>query len=360
MREYEKEGEMVIPTMCASHCGGSCLLKVHVEDGVITRIESDDGEEPQLRACLRGRAYRQRVYARDRILQPFKRVGERGEGKFKPISWDEALDTVASELLRVRDTHGPMAILYIPTAGDITSLHGVFSLMRLLGMAGGYTSTWGTISFHGGVFASYYAYGTVYASNSRDDLLNSKMIIMWGWNPAVTITGTNTAWYLAQAREQGAKIIAVDPFYTDSASVFAREWIPIRPGTDAAMLIALAYVMIKENLQDQVFLDAFTIGFDKYKAYVLGLEDGTPKTPSWASAITGVAISTIERLAREYATTKPAALIAGTGPGRSAGGERYHQAAIALASMTGNVEAFMVEMPRPGHGNRWPADIPIR
>src|SRR3972149_11715524 len=100
--------EKIVPTMCVAHCGGSCLLKVHVEDGVITRIETDDGkEEPQLRACLRGRSYRQRVYAPDRLKYPMKRVGARGEGKFERISWDEALDTVASEIKRVRDTYGP-------------------------------------------------------------------------------------------------------------------------------------------------------------------------------------------------------------------------------------------------------------
>src|SRR4030043_202372 len=81
-----------ISTVCASHCGGACLLKVHVKDGVISRIETDDGEEPQLRGCLRGRAYRQRVYAPDRLLYPLKRVGPRGEGRFLRISWDEAVD----------------------------------------------------------------------------------------------------------------------------------------------------------------------------------------------------------------------------------------------------------------------------
>ena len=97
----------VVKTTCASHCGGSCILKLHIKDGVINRIETDDGEEPQLRACLRGRAYRQRVYASDRLLYPLKRVGERGEGKFQQISWDEALDTIAGEISRIRNTHGP-------------------------------------------------------------------------------------------------------------------------------------------------------------------------------------------------------------------------------------------------------------
>jgi len=266
-----------------------------------------------------------------------KRVGERGGGEFERISWDEALDTVAGELRRVRQTYGPESILYLPTAGDLGSLHTVMTIRRLLSMAGGFTTWWGATSFHGGMFASFFKYGTISCANTRDDLLNSRLIIMWGWNPAVTIAGTNTPWFLAQTREQGTRIIVVDPWYSDSAATFAEEWIPIRPGTDAAMLIAMAYVMIEESLQDQRFLDAYTVGFDQFRDYVLGLEDGVVKTPAWAEAITGVPASTIGKLAREYATTKPAALMAGIGPGRTAFGEQYHGAAITLAAMTGNV-----------------------
>jgi anaerobic dimethyl sulfoxide reductase subunit A len=329
--------EVVVPTMCASHCGGNCLLRVHVKDGVITRVETDDGEEPQLRACQRGRALRQRVYAPNRLLYPMKRVGERGKGEFERISWDEALDIVATELRRVRETYGPQSILYLWLGGDLGLLHTPFPIGRLLAMAGGFTTWWGAASFHGGMFASYFSYGTIFCSNTRDDLLNSRLIIKWGWDPASSMTGTNTPWFLAQAKEKGARIIAVDPWYSDSAATFAQQWIPIKPGTDAAMLIAMAYVMIKENLQDQKFLDTYTVGFDKYKEYILGLEDGVAKTPVWAEAVTGVSASTIEKLSREYATIKPAALMAGIAPGRTAFGEQYHRAAITLAAMTGNV-----------------------
>ena len=323
--------------MCASHCGGACLLKVHVRDGIITRIETDDGEEPQLRGCLRGRAYRQRVYAPDRLLYPLKRVGQRGEGKFERISWDEALDTTARELLRVRDTYGPASIILAQMTGDVCSLNNFGAMDRLLSMAGGYTSPWGVTSFQGGVYASLVTYGTWFCSNTRDDLLNSRLIIMWGWDPASTVTGPNTCWYLAQAREAGARIICVDPRYTDSAATFAHQWIPIRPGTDTAMLLAMAHVMIREKLHDQAFLSTYTVGFDRFSDYVMGAEDGLPKTPRWAEPITGVPAATIEQLAREYATTRPAALMTGIAPGRTAYGEQYHRAAITLAAMTGNV-----------------------
>ena len=323
--------------MCASHCGGACLLQVHVKDGVITRIETDDGQEPQLRGCLRGRAYRQRVYAPDRLLYPLKRVGIRGEGKFERISWDEALDTTATELRRVRDTYGPASIILAQMTGDVCSLNNFGALDRLLCLAGGYTAPWGVTSFQAGVYASLVSYGTWHASNTRDDLANSRLIIMWGWDPVSAVTGPNTCWYLAQVREAGVRMVYVDPRHTDSAATFADRWIPIRPGTDTAMLLAMAYVMIIEKLYDESFLNAYTIGFDRYKDYVLGLSDGVPKTPSWAESITGVPSATTVELAREYAMTKPAALMAGIAPGRTAYGEQFHRAAIALAAMTGNV-----------------------
>ena len=329
--------EKVVMTVCHSHCGGACLLKLHVKDGVITRIETDDGEEPQYRACLRGRAYRQRVYAPDRLKYPMKRVGERGRGEFERISWDEALDTVASEIKRVRESYGPSAAATIGSGGDITQLHGAGLMDKVLTRAGGYSGTWGMHSAEGAVFASMATYGTMATGNTRDDLLNSRLIIMWGWNPAVTISFANTSLYLARAREAGARIISIDPRYTDSTAVFAHQWIPIRPCTDTAMLIAMAYVIITGNLHDQVFLDKYAIGFEKFRDYVLGKEDGVPKTPGWAEDITDVPAGTIASLAREYATNKPAALIDGIAPGRTAYGEQFHRAASGLAAMTGSI-----------------------
>ncbi|MBI2847358.1 MAG: molybdopterin-dependent oxidoreductase [Chloroflexi bacterium] len=329
--------EQVFVTACNSHCGGRCLLKVHVKDGVITRVETDDEDEPQFRACFRGRAYRQRVYDPNRLKYPMKRVGERGEGKFERISWDEALDKVAGELRRVKDTYGPASILFLQGGADTGVLQHRDLIERLLGKFGGFQGWWGTASFEGGLFATLASYGTYLSGSTRDDLLNSRLIVMWGWDPVVTVQECNTSWYLTQARERGAKVIAVDPRYTDSAATFADQWIPIIPGTDTAMLVAMAYVMITEELHNKVFLDTYTVGFERFRDYVLGMEDGIPKTPGWAEGITGVPAQTITNLARQYATIKPAALVAGIAPGRTAYGEQYHRAAIALAAMTGNI-----------------------
>jgi anaerobic dimethyl sulfoxide reductase subunit A len=334
----ERSQEQVIMTTCSSHCGGACGLKLYVKEGVITRIETDDGEEPQARACLRGRAYRQRVYDPDRLLYPLKRVGERGEGKFQRISWDEALDTVAGEIRRVRDTYGPQAIILKTSAGETNFVHtAAMAVDRLLCLAGGYSAAWGYFSYEGGTFAELTTYGTLSTQSAREDFLNSRMIVLWGWNPAVTIQDTNTTWWLAQAKEAGCRVVSVDPRHTETTAAVAHQWIPIRPGTDTAMMLAMAYVMVKEGLHDRAFLDKYTYGFDKFEGYVTGSEDGVPKTPDWAAPITGVPAAVIAGLAREYATARPAALIAGIGPGRSAMGEQYHRAAIALSAMTGNI-----------------------
>jgi anaerobic dimethyl sulfoxide reductase subunit A len=321
-------------------CGGRCPLKLHIKDNRIIRVEGDDlpDTDAQLRTCLRCRAYRAYVHHPERLMYPQKRVGEKGEGKFERISWDEALDILTGQLKRVKDTYGNEGIFLATGGGYLASLHnGGVAASRLLAQFGGYVTHYGNISSEGAVWASLTQYGSVMVGNSRDDLLNSKLIILWGWDPARMISGTNTMYHLIKAKENGARIIAVDPRYHDTAATLADEWIPIRPSTDTAVMVAMANVMIKENLHDQAFLDKYTIGFDKFKDYVMGREDGVEKTPTWAAEISDVNAATIERLAREYATTVPAALMDCQGPARSAMGEQYNRAAMTLCAMTANV-----------------------
>lgn len=327
----------IIPTGCCHDCGGRCVLKAHVVNGKVIRYETDNGEDPQIRACLRGRSYRQRLYHPDRLKYPLKRVGSRGEGKFERISWDDALDNVAENLKKIKQAYGNSAIFLSAGSGNQGMLHGPFPVGLMLQKFGGFTRIWGIPSFEGALFASMATYGTIRTGNSRDDLLNSNLIIMWGWNPANTIQDPETSPYLALAKEKGIKMVVVDPRYTDTAATFADQYIPIRPGTDTAMLIAMAHVIITENLHDQSFIDTHTIGFETYRKYVLGLEDREPKTPKWAEAITKVPAQTIINLAREYAKSRPAALIAGWGPARTSLGEQYSRAANVLCTITGNI-----------------------
>ena len=365
---YPRDDQLeTVVTSCAHNCGSRHMLVAHKKGDVIVRLSTDDGRyqeggefgkdtdvEPQLRACLRGRSYRYRLYSPERLLYPMKRVGERGEGKFKRISWDQALDEISKKMVELKDKYGPTAILDQAYAG---ASYGVLHqsdqieglLARLLGMFGCRTSSWSVPSYQGTTFSSKMTYGTIEDGNEDDAFAHSKLIIMWGWNPAYTFHGGNTFYYMRKAKHHGCKFVLVDPQYTDSGAAYDAWWIPIKPNTDAAMMAGMAHYILTNNLHDQEFIRKFVLGMDaatmpaeykdkeNFKDYILGKYDGQPKTPQWASEICGVPASDIEKLARMYAQTKPAALKASWGPGRNAYGEQYNRMAAALQAMTGNV-----------------------
>ncbi len=172
---------------------------------------------------------------------------------------------------------------------------------------------------------------------------------MWGWNPAEMRDGTNSDYFVKLARENGAKVVCIDPRHSLSAASLADEWIPIRPGTDTAMMSAMAYVMLTEDLYDADFVHTHCMGWDgsqmpaglesaeTYSDYLLGTRDGVPKTPEWAETITAVPAATIARIGREYATIKPGVLYQGYGMQRRAYGEQVVRAGCVLAAITGNV-----------------------
>ena len=350
----DRAPERLVRVGCPAHnCGGRCLLIAHVQDGKITRLDTDDRPDtlaaPQLRACVRGRAYLRRQYHPDRLTQPLKRIGKRGDGKFTPIPWDEALDLVACEMQRVKDMYGNSALFVPYGTGSYNQLNGSQTARRLMNLFGGCLGIYNSYSWAAINTATPYVFGTLQTGNQRQDWLNSKYILMWGWNPAEMRDGTNSDYFVKLARENGARVVCIDPRHTLSAASLADEWIPIRPGTDAAMMTAMAYVMITEHLTDANFIRTHCVGFDRtqmprgcedaesYAEYVLGTRDCVAKSPEWAESITTVPRETIARIAREYATTKPAVLYQGYGMQRRAYGEQVVRAGCVLASITGNV-----------------------
>lgn len=364
---YPTDDELeTVVTSCAHNCGSRHMLVAHKKGDVIVRLSTDNGtyqgdeyghdtvEKPQLRGCLRGRSYRLRLYSPERLLYPMKRVGKRGEGKFKRVTWDEALSEIAERMVYLKDKYGPTALVDQSYAG---ASYGVLHksdqieglLGRFMGMFGCRTSSWSVPSYQGTTFSSRMTYGTIQDGNEDDAFAHTKLMIMWGWNPAYTFHGGNTFYYLRMAKQRGCKFVLIDPQYTDSAAAYDAWWIPIRPNTDAAMMAGMAYHIWDNDWHDQEFIERFVQGMDKvtmpqwaagqesFKEYIFGERDGIPKSPEWASEICGVPAEDIKKLAEMYATTKPAALKASWAPGRNAYGEQYNRMAAALQAMTGNI-----------------------
>jgi anaerobic dimethyl sulfoxide reductase subunit A len=338
----------IATVLCNNDCGGRCHLKAHVLNGKILCITTDDSpdteQRPQLRGCLKGRSLATFFNNPDRLLHPLKRVGKRGEGKFERISWGEAIEIVADRLKQVLHKWGPESVYVQYATGQEGIMNGSAWARRLMNLLGGHLAYYGNYS--AGCLNYTAPFITGYRdTNSYQTLVRSKLILLNGFNPAETVFETNSNYYLAKAKEAGAKVIVIDPRLSETAATFADEWVPLKPTTDAALFAAMAHVIISGQLQDQEFLDKYCIGFDNvpagakgdsYKDYVLGTSDGTPKSPEWAAPITGVPAETIRRIAREYATCKPAQLIQGLGPQRHATGELSIRAGITLACLTGN------------------------
>jgi anaerobic dimethyl sulfoxide reductase subunit A len=371
------EGETkIIRTSCPAHnCGGRCLLVAHIRDGKIVRLDSDDREydeidKPRLLACARGKAYLRRQYHPDRLTQPLKRIGKRGEGNFQRISWDEALDLAASEINRTIETYGNQALLVPYGTGAYSNTNGSHLARRLFNFYGGHLGTYNSYSWACINLATPTVYGTRITGNQRQDWVNSRYILMWGWNPAEMIDGTNSTYFIQKARQNGAKVICIDPRKTLTAVGLADEWIPICPGTDTAMMAAMAFVMVTENLHSADFIRTHCVGFDgnqmppgyeseeSYTDYLLGTRDGVPKTPQWAEEITSVPWEKITQTAREYAQIKPAMLYQGYGMQRRAYGEQVVRAGCVLAAISGNVGvsggwASGLALQAPDGGAQW-------
>jgi len=313
-------------SVCALDCPDTCALLVNVQDGRATRLRGDP-EHPVTRGFLCGKVaqYLDREYSPQRLLYPQKRVGAKGDGRFERISWDEALDTIAEKLTAIAREFGSESILPYSYAGTMGKLNGSGMDRRFFHRLGASRLDRTICSSAGGealVATLGFKYGT-----EPEQFRHAKYIIAWGAN----IHGTNVhLWpFIVEARRNGAKLIVIDPIRTRTAALADRHLRP-NPGSDLALALGLMHVILAENLHDADYVARFTNGFealrDRARAY----------DPARVALLTGIAQDDIVQLAREYASTRPAAIRLNYGVQRSEHGGAAVRAIAALPALIGS------------------------
>lgn len=342
---------------CAINCPGRCSLKFHVQDDEVAWVETytskDAGfDEVQPRACLRGRTYRRWLANPDRINYPMKRVGKRGEGKFEQISWDEAVDTIASELKRIIDEYGNESV-YIPYATGVSSTTAR-SLPRFMNCLGGFLGSYGDYSAMQMEMIVPHTYGASgFSGSTLNAAEDAALILAFGTSPTETRQGgavSHYDWVHLRETTKG-KMIYIDPRMNDSVMGRSAEWQPINPGTDAALCSAIAHELIANDQVDKEFLDTYCVGFDEdtmpesakgqnksYKDYIMGTGyDMVEKTAEWAAPITGIPAERIKQLAADIAAAEAPFICQGWGPQRHTNGEDTSRAICMLPVLIGKI-----------------------
>lgn len=347
------------------NCGGGPVY-VYVEDGKIKRIRTfvfgENEDVPTWTIEARGKnfsaprrstlapyhqAERARIYSEERIKYPLKRVDwdpngkrnpqNRGKSIYERISWDEALDTVANEIKRIQNTYGRAAVSAVQPSHHVYGVLGdcLFGMFpRFFGHLGFTEVFLNANSWEGWQYGATHVFGYYWKIGVppqydllEDALKNTDLVVYWATDPDSTRGnrgGQESAIRRLWLKELGIKQIFIDPFCNYTAATMGDKWIAPRPGTDTAIAMAIAYVWISENTYDKDYIAKRTIGFEDFKSYITGKEDGVPKTPGWAAELSGVPARVITALAREWASKRTMlACYEGSGCGTSACRQAY-------------------------------------
>ncbi len=360
------EGEWV-PIHCHQNCNQMCLNMGYVVDGVVVRQKTDDWHEdsfdcPQQRSCLRGRSLRQQVYNADRIKYPMKRKnwhpgggenahGElRGKDEWERITWDEALTYVTDELKRVYKEYGETAVVvngwrWAPGTAMFPHIGGAIYNTE--------TESFGNWAFQTEALGMY-SWGDhpdIMMAPDKYDLPNADTIVLYGCNPAWA-THSSMYW-LKNAKDAGVDFVFVGPDYNVTAATLDCRWVRVRPGTDTAFLLGVIYEMIRldderGDVIDWDFVRERTVGFtadtmpddaktdENYRDYILGKYDGTPKTPEWASEISGTPVEDITWYAELCGKNNKVVLLHSYAASRYLGAENLSQAFMTVGALGGH------------------------
>ncbi len=329
-----KTDERMVSTFCAM-CGPSmgCGVNCYVKDGRFIRIEGmKEAPTNKGKLCPKAFASMQWVYSPQRLKYPLKRTGEKGEGKFEKITWDEAIDIIAGKLKEQKDKYGPESLAILsPQRRSYSNF-----LYRFL-------IAYGSPNYgHSGICAIQRAFSFAYtlgSSSTVPDYDNTDLIIIWGVNPGYGNPRSKLN-NIFKAKERGVKLIVIKPQMQRDAAK-ADIWVPVRPGTDGALALAMLNVIINEKLYDEDFVSRWCYGFDELVTHIQKF------SPQWAEPITGLPASQITEIARMYAEARSACISIGNAFDQTVDSNNAVRAVAILIAITGNFD-------RPG-GNTIPA-----
>ena len=324
----------VVKTSCST-CGSCCEVDTYVEDGKLVSVEGARNTPMQSGGmCAKGAAAKQYVYNKDRILYPMKRVGKKGEGKFERISWEEAYEMIAENLLRIRKESGPESVVFY--AG-----YPKWYRPALLRLANAFGSpnycTESSTCFQAAALAWRSLYGNGICG---PDMKNAKTLLVWSSN--LYHSNTPMSGTYQGLKKRGAKIIVVDPRHSVTAHD-ADIHLQLIPGTDGALALSMAQVIIEEGLYDKEFVENYVYGFEEYREYVQNF------VPEEAEKITGVPAAQIRLAARTYAGNNPASVMFSASPiVHHINGVQNYRAVFSLIAITGNYDVEGGNRTQPG------------
>ena len=326
-KEIPLERDGVVRGACPHDCPDTCAMLVTVEHGRAIRVAGDP-DHPVTKGflCAKVNRYIERTYHHDRLASPLRRIGPKGSGQFEPISWPDAIDEIASRLRDIADSeHGPQAILPYSYAGTMGLVQGSSMDHRFFHLLGAsrldrtICSMAGTVGMRMTVGANVGADG--------EGVPESDLVLLWGTN---TLTANPHLWpFILQARERGAPIICIDPIRTRTAQQ-CDEWIPIRPGSDAALALGMMHVVFAKGLEDREYLEQYTLGHEDMRIRA------AEWTPERTAEVTGIDATRIIALAERFGRAKAAFIRVNYGLQRHAGGGMAVRTIACLPAVAGH------------------------
>ncbi|MFS0644345.1 molybdopterin-dependent oxidoreductase [Siminovitchia sp. 179-K 8D1 HS] len=320
---HQKDG--IFPSVCSLDCPDQCGLLVHKKDGKIVKIDGDPNHPiTKGSICNKVRNMGARLYDEKRLKTPLKRVGEKGEGKFIPISWQEAIETISDRWKKIISEEGPESILPYSFYGNMGRIHSEGMDRRFFHRLGA-SQLERTICSDAGAVGYRYTMGSSFGTDP-EEMTETKLFVFWGINAAST--NMHQVMIAQKARKQGAKLVVID-VHKNRTGRMADWFIPVIPGTDAALALGIMHVLYKENLVDREFLTEYTVGYEELEHHVKQYD------PQVVSGITGVPAEDIYKLARLYGSTAPSMIRIGNGLQHHDNGGMIVRTIACLPALTG-------------------------